>query len=75
MKKNVGNTERIIRGVVGAVLLSLVFIGPQTLWGLVGIVPLFTAVIGWCPPYALLGISTCKTTEQCDVSDKGCCCG
>ncbi|HBS26385.1 MAG TPA: DUF2892 domain-containing protein, partial [Gammaproteobacteria bacterium] len=38
-----------------------VFIGPQTNWGWVGLVPLITALIGWCPPYAIFGISTCKT--------------
>ena len=37
----------------------LVFVGPQTVWGWVGLVPLATAVLGWCPPYALLGINTC----------------
>lgn len=75
MKKNVGSIERVIRFAVGAILLSLVFVGPQTLWGLIGIVPLFTAIVGWCPPYALLGISTCKKSAECDTSKKGCCCG
>lgn len=61
MNKNIGNAERLIRGIVGLVLISLVFIGPQTNWGWVGLVPLITALIGWCPPYAIFGISTCKT--------------
>ncbi len=61
MNKNIGNTERLIRGIVGLVLISLVFIGPKTAWGWVGLVPLVTALIGWCPPYAIFGISTCKT--------------
>lgn len=60
MKQNIGNTERVIRAVAGIVLISLVFVGPQTVWGWIGIVPLATAVIGWCPPYAMLGINTCK---------------
>ncbi len=60
MKKNIGNIERIVRVVVGLVLLSLTFVGPQTLWGLIGILPLATGLVGWCPPYAMLGISTCK---------------
>ena len=60
MKRNVGNAERGIRIIVGLVLISLVFVGPQTVWGWIGVVPLATAVIGWCPPYALLGINTCK---------------
>ena len=61
MTRNVGNLDRIIRAVVGLGLISLVFVGPQTPWGWVGLVPLATAVIGWCPPYALLGINTCGT--------------
>ena len=60
MTCNIGNAERILRAIVGVGLVSLVFVGPQTPWGWVGLVPLATAVIGWCPPYALLGISTCR---------------
>ena len=52
--------ERIIRVVAGLTILSLTFIGPQTLWGLIGIIPLATGIVGWCPPYAMLGISTCR---------------
>lgn len=59
MQTNVGNLERGIRVVVGLGLLSLIFVGPQTLWGLVGLVPLATGALGYCPPYALLGINTC----------------
>ena len=59
MKQNVGNIERVLRVLVGLGLISLVFIGPQTVWGWIGIVPLATGLMGWCPPYALLGISTC----------------
>lgn len=60
MKTNIGGIDRVIRIVVGLFLLSLIVWGPKTLWGLVGLVPLLTALIGWCPPYAMLGISTCK---------------
>ena len=60
MQKNIGNVERVIRIVAGLIILSLTVIGPKALWGLVGIVPLATGFMGWCPPYALLGISTCK---------------
>ena len=60
MKKNVGNVERVIRIIAGAALLSLAFVGPQSAWAYLGIVPLATGLIGWCPPYALLGISSCK---------------
>lgn len=61
MVRNIGTTERIIRAIVGIALIALVFVGPQTPWGWIGIIPLATAVLGWCPPYALLGINTCRT--------------
>jgi hypothetical protein len=60
MKQNIHNIERVIRVVLGLIILSLVFVGPKSLWGLVGILPILTGLIGWCPPYQLLGISTCK---------------
>lgn len=60
MKKNIGNPERIIRIVAGLAIISLAFWGPQSPWAYLGIVPLATGLIGWCPPYAMLGISTCK---------------
>ena len=60
MKQNVGNIERALRVIVGLGLISMVFIGPQTVWGWIGIVPLATGLMGWCPPYALLGINTCR---------------
>ena len=55
--------ERGLRIVAGLVLLALVFVGPKTLWGLVGIVPLVTGLIGSCPVYTLLGVSTCRAHE------------
>jgi len=58
MEANIGKTDRIIRIIAGLLLLSLVFIGPQTLWGLVGLVPLATAFINFCPAYKLLGMDT-----------------
>lgn len=63
MKRNVGNADRGIRIVVGLVLLSLVFIleGNARWWGLVGLVPLVTGLIGWCALYVLLGIDTCRS--------------
>lgn len=57
--KNEGNLDRILRVVVGAAAISLVFIGPQTAWGWVGLVPLITGLAGTCPVYSLLGINTC----------------
>ncbi len=58
---NIHPVERVVRGVVGLGLLAIVFVGPKTLWGLVGIVPLATALVGWCPPYQWLGINTNRT--------------
>lgn len=64
MSKNEGNIDRVIRVVLGLVLLSLVFVGPQTWWGLIGIVPLVTGLVGSCPVYSVLGISTCPTKSN-----------
>lgn len=61
MSKNMGGIDRAFRLIVGLVLLSLVFIGPQTPWGWVGLIPLVTAAIGWCPLYTMLGMKTSKT--------------
>ena len=61
MTINVGTIDRVARIVVGLGLLSLVFIGPKTLWGLIGLVPLTTAAVGWCPLYSLIGVKTCPT--------------
>lgn len=61
MPCNEGKTDRILRVIVGLVLIALVFVGPQTVWGWVGLVPLLTGVFGFCPAYKLLGINTCKT--------------
>ncbi|WP_363350555.1 DUF2892 domain-containing protein [Methylocystis echinoides] len=58
MEPNVGKTDRMIRIAVGLLLLSLIFIGPQSWWGLVGLVPLATAFINFCPAYKLLGVDT-----------------
>ncbi|MDH4467213.1 MAG: DUF2892 domain-containing protein [Bacteriovoracaceae bacterium] len=60
MKKNIHFVERIVRIFVGIGLVSCVFIGPQNPWFWLGVIPLITGVVGWCPPYTMLGISTCK---------------
>jgi len=62
MSKNVGGIDRILRIVLGLALISLVFVGPQTAWGWIGIVPLFTGVFSWCGLYTVLGINTCKNS-------------
>lgn len=59
---NEGMIDRILRVIVGAGLISLVFVGPQTPWGWIGVIPLATGLIGWCPLYSLLGISTRKNS-------------
>ena len=64
MKKNIGNIERIFRIAAGLAILSLTFVGPQSPWAYLGIVPLLTGFVGWCPPYALFGISTCKGSSS-----------
>jgi hypothetical protein len=60
MKTNINKLEREIRIVAGIILVSLVFWGPKNIWFLLGFIPLLTGLIGWCPPYQLLGINTCK---------------
>jgi Inner membrane protein YgaP-like, transmembrane domain len=58
MSKNVGAVDRVVRVLLGLGLLSLVFVGPKTLWGLVGLIPLATASMSFCPLYSVLGWST-----------------
>lgn len=66
MKTNEGKMDRIIRVVIGLGLLSLVLVGPQTMWGLVGLVPLFTGIFGFCPLYKVLGLNTCPMGNSRD---------
>ena len=61
MKTNVGGIDRILRMAIGIVLMGLAATGTVGWWGWLGIVPFATGLIGWCPPYAILGLSTCKT--------------
>jgi hypothetical protein len=62
--KNEHAVDRVIRVVAGLALLSLVWIGPQTPWGWVGLVPLVTGLVGSCPLYRLFGISTCSIDKR-----------
>jgi len=64
MPKNVGSIDRTLRILVGIGLLSLVFVGPKTLWGLVGLVPLLTGLARFCPAYGLVGASTCSRSKE-----------
>ncbi|MEQ1492894.1 MAG: DUF2892 domain-containing protein [Terricaulis sp.] len=59
MKANEGTVDRILRVIVGAGVLSLAFVGPHTPWGYVGVIPLVTGLVGYCPLYAILGLNTC----------------
>jgi hypothetical protein len=58
MSPNVGSFDRGLRVLIGLGLLSLVFVGPKTMWGLIGIVPLATASMSFCPLYSIFGWST-----------------
>ncbi len=60
MKTNVGSVDRVLRIVVGLALIALTFVGPKLIWGWIGVVPLATALVGWCPAYSLIGVSTKK---------------
>ncbi|MFM7026782.1 MAG: DUF2892 domain-containing protein [Limnohabitans sp.] len=60
MKSNIGGIDRILRIVIGAVLVVLAVTGKIGAWGWIGLLPLATGLLGWCPPYSLLGINTCK---------------
>ena len=59
MKTNEGGLDRVLRVVVGLGVLSLAFVGPHTAWGYLGLIPLLTGVVGFCPLYAILGVNTC----------------
>jgi hypothetical protein len=64
MNKNVGGVDRILRVVVGLLLIALAATGTVGAWGYVGIVPIVTAAIGWCPAYLPFGFSSCKTRSD-----------
>lgn len=61
LERNAGHVDRSLRVLLGVALLSLYFVGPQSPWGLIGLVPLLTGLAGRCPLYSLFGISTCRT--------------
>ena len=64
MKLNVGGIDRVLRILVGLVLIGLAATGAVGWWGWLGIVPLATGLIGWCPPYAIFGWSTCAMKNK-----------
>lgn len=59
MSRNEGSIDRMMRVIIGIILIALVFVGPKTSWGWIGVIPLLTGLVGICPIYALLGINTC----------------
>jgi len=66
MNKNVGSIDRIVRIIAGIALLAFALVGPETGYnylGYIGIIPLVTALLGWCPAYTLFGIKTCKLSD------------
>ena len=64
MKANVGGIDRIARVVVGLALIALAATGTVGVWGWIGVVPLLTGLIRWCPLYPLLGISSCPLKKD-----------
>jgi hypothetical protein len=66
MKTNVGNIDRTIRVIAGLAILSLFFIleGDMRWFALVGLVPLATATMRWCPAYTLIGVNTCPVDKR-----------
>jgi hypothetical protein len=64
MMTNEARSDRALRVGIGVLLLSLVFVGPQTAWGWLGLVPLLTGIVGFCPLYRVLGIDTCRLTPR-----------
>lgn len=64
MNKNVGGIDKILRIVAGLVLIGLTLSGMIGVWGWIGVVPLATGLMGWCPAYTLLGIKTCPMSDK-----------
>jgi len=62
--RNEANIERVLRVVVGLGILSLTVIGPKTMWGLIGLIPVLTGAIGSCPLYTVFGFSTCPVEKK-----------
>jgi phosphatidylglycerophosphate synthase len=62
--KNVGTADRVLRAVAGLALIALVFVGPQTPWGWLGLILVGTALVGFCPAYRLIGLRTCPVQSR-----------
>lgn len=64
MKANVGGIDRILRILAGIVLVALAALGKVGVWGWIGVVPLATGLMGWCPLYPLIGLNTCPLKKD-----------
>jgi hypothetical protein len=60
MQHNVGSVDKLLRISVGIILLGLTLTNVIGWWGVIGVVPLLTGLVNWCPAYSLLGIRSCK---------------
>lgn len=58
--RNEGTIDRILRVLLGIALIAMAFVGPQSAWGWLGLVPLLTGLVGFCPLYRLIGVNTCR---------------
>ena len=63
LPRNEHTIDRVLRVGLGIALIALVFVGPQTPWGWLGAIPLVTGLVGSCPIYTMLGVSTCPTKQ------------
>ncbi len=66
--QNIGSADKIARLVVGALLILLALMGQIGMWGWIGVIPIATALMGWCPAYTLFGIKTCPTSNPPSAS-------
>jgi hypothetical protein len=64
MRGNEGTIDRGLRIVLGLGLIALVVTGPRTMWGWLGLLPLITGIVGYCPVYSVFGWSTCRVREN-----------
>ncbi|PWV60519.1 YgaP family membrane protein [Plasticicumulans acidivorans] len=64
MTKNVGQLDKILRIIVGLVLIGLTLAGQIGVWGWIGVLPIATGLMGWCPAYTLIGLKTCPTESK-----------
>jgi len=64
MKTNEHNIDRAVRVIAGLVLIGLTVTGTIGVWGWIGVIPLVTGIVGFCPAYAIFGISTCAAKKQ-----------